>query len=219
MRQSGRKLTSLSLAIVFTLILAIAGCTDQPPLIQPGDIVFQKAVSPQSEAIRLATGSEFTHCGVVLKGPDNSLVVYEAIQPVMTTPLNQWIARGQGGEYSVMRLRDADALNTTGAFDKMKELAQSYLGRDYDYYFAWDDDKMYCSELVWKLYDRALHVDLCQPSHLRDFNLDNPIVKAKLAQRYGNNVPLDEQVVAPSELHESDQLVEVYFGRLLPSQL
>ena len=204
---------------LLALLLLVTGCTDQPPMIKPGDILFHKSVSAQSEAIKLATGSEYTHCGVVLKGPSNSLVVFEAIQPVMTTPLNQWIARGQGGVYSVMRLRDADALISAGAFDKMKVEAQGYLGLDYDFYFSWDDDKMYCSELVWKLFDRSMGVDLCQPRHLRDFKLDNPIVKAKLAQRYGNAVPYDEQVVAPSDIHESDLLEEVYSGRLLPSNL
>ena len=99
---------------------------------------------------------------------------------------------------------------------RMRTLAQSYLGKDYDSFFSWDDNKMYCSELVWKLFDRSLKIDLCQPRHLGDFHLSNPIVKAKLEQRYGNNVPLDEEVVAPSELHESDLLVEVYSGRLLP---
>jgi hypothetical protein len=38
---------------------------------------------------------------------------------------------------------------------------------------------------------------------LKDFNLKDPRVQAILAERYGNAIPLEENVVAPSDLENS----------------
>ena len=55
------------------------------------------------------------------------------------------------------------------------------------------------SELVWKIYDRALGVQLGALQKLREFDLNHPAVRSKLAERYGKSVPLDEPVISPAE--------------------
>jgi hypothetical protein len=45
--------------------------------------------------------------------------------------------------------------------------------------------------------------------HVRDFNLSEPAVKAKMKERYGNHVPLDETVISPSAMFDSPLLVTV----------
>ena len=42
----------------------------------------------------------------------------------------------------------------------MKTIGRKYLGRDYDLRFEWSDDKIYCSELVWKIYKEAFNIAL-----------------------------------------------------------
>ena len=32
--------------------------------------------------------------------------------------------------------------------------------KDYDLYFEWSDDKIYCSELVWKIYKNGADIEL-----------------------------------------------------------
>ena len=63
------------------------------------------------------------------------------------------------------------------------------LGHNYDLYFGWADDRIYCSELIWKVYDRGLHRQLGALQRLRDFDLTSPAVQAKLRERYGTTCP------------------------------
>ena len=64
---------------------------------QNGDIIFQTSMSNQSKAIQLATNSRYSHMGIIYEN-EGQYYVYEAIQPVKLTPLEQWIKRGENGE-------------------------------------------------------------------------------------------------------------------------
>jgi len=44
---------------------------------------------------------------------------------------------------------------------------------------------------------------------LREFNLSDPIVRAKLRERFGDNVPLEEPVISPSAMFDSTALETV----------
>jgi hypothetical protein len=33
----------------------------------------------------------------------------------------------------------------------MKATGEGFLGKDYDLTFGWSDERLYCSELVWKV--------------------------------------------------------------------
>ena len=74
--------------------------------LKDGDLIFQTSRSSQSKAIQLATNSKYSHCGIVFKEGD-SFYVFEAVQPVKRTPLAEWIARGEKGEFVVKRLKNA----------------------------------------------------------------------------------------------------------------
>jgi hypothetical protein len=53
-------------------------------------------------------------------------------------------------------------------------LARRWLGKHYDAAFRWTDDRLYCSELAWKLYDRAIGVRVAEPKALRTLAHDRP---------------------------------------------
>ncbi|WP_246034089.1 YiiX family permuted papain-like enzyme [Flavobacterium sangjuense] len=176
--------------------------------IQDGDIIFQTSESRQCEAVRIATNSKFSHCGIIyeIKGEK---YVYEAVQPVKITPLKEWISHGKGNNYLVKRLKNANTLLKPDILEKMKSYGSQFKNKDYDLYFEWSDDKIYCSELVWKIYKNGANIELCKLESLKNFNLNNPKVKAILVERYGNKIPLEEQVVAPSQLVDSPILETV----------
>ena len=69
------------------------------------------------------------------------------------------------------------------------------------------DNRIYCSELVWKLYDNALNIQIGELQRLKEFNLKAPAVKAKLHERYGSNIPMDELVISPQAMFKSDLLM------------
>jgi len=75
--------------------------------------------------------------------------------------------------------------------------------------FAWSDDEMYCSELIWKMYHEALGIELCRLQQLQVFDFSNAVVKKKMFERYGNNLPLKEWVVSPQAIFESNLLESV----------
>jgi hypothetical protein len=135
--------------------------------------------------------------------------VFEAAGTVRFTALDAWIQRGDGGHFVVKRLRDAESALTPSALQKLKREALKMEGRPYDAAFSWSDERIYCSELVWKAYDRALGVRLGELQELRDFDLSAPEVKAKLRERYGRDVPLAEPVIAPSAMFSSPRLETV----------
>jgi len=169
--------------------------------VREGDMIFQTSESKQCEAVRIATNSKFSHCGIVFieKGKK---YVFEAVQPVKYTPLETWITHGKENHFVVTRLKNASKL-TPETLIKMKEYAKRLNNKDYDLYFEWSDDKIYCSELIWKIYKNGTGIELCPLQKLKNFNLKDPRVQAILAERYGNRIPLDENVVAPSDLENS----------------
>ncbi len=173
-----------------------------------GDLIFHTSQSAQSQAIQLATHSPYSHCGLLYK-TNGKWQVFEAVQPVKLTPLSSWVARGQGGHFVVKRLRDASTALTPAALARLRAAGQPLLGRDYDLAFNWSDKQIYCSELIWKVYDRGLHRQLGQLQQLRDFDLRNPAVQAKLHERYGKQLPLDEPVISPASVFASAELVTV----------
>lgn len=173
-----------------------------------GDLIFQTSLSSQSEAIQLATQSTYSHCGIIYKYGQEYLV-FEAVQPVKQTPLYRWIARGQAGKYVVKRLKNADEVLTPEALAKMKTIGEGFNGKDYDLTFEWSDDKIYCSELIWKVYQRATGIEIGKLEQLRDFDLTHELVKQKMKVRYGNKIPLDETVISPAAIFDSELLITV----------
>lgn len=177
------------------------------PVYKTGDIIFQNSHSAQSEAIKLATRSRFSHVGVIVF-KNNQPYVLEAIEPVSLTPLKTWIARGDQKYFEVKRPKQALPINAPTQ-KRLDSLQKIYLSKHYDIPFQWTDEKLYCSELVWKLYDQVYGLKLCPTRALKDFDLSNPLVQMALQQRYGKNIPMDEQVVSPEDLYRSTLLESV----------
>ena len=92
---------------------------------------------------------------------------------------------------------------------KMKKIGEKYRGKSYDIYFEWSDDKIYCSELVWKIYKEAANVEIGELEKLSDFDLNHKIVKAKMKERYGSHIPMNEKVISPAAMFASDKLILV----------
>lgn len=176
--------------------------------IKSGDIIFQITSSGQGKAVQLATRSKYSHCGIIYKEGDDYFV-YEAVQPVKTTALNDWIARGEGGHYVIKRLKNAAKILTPEALGKMKDAGHKYNGKNYDTFFEWSDEKIYCSELVWKIYKEATGIELATLRKFKDFDLTSEPVKIILKERYGNKIPLDEKVISPGNIFDSDLLMTV----------
>ncbi len=173
-----------------------------------GDIIFQTSASGQSLAIQLATHSPFSHCGIILK-KGNELMVFEAVQPVKFTPIDQWIERGDDHYYVLKRLHHADSILDDATLLEMHSFAKQNTGKEYDLPFEWTDKKMYCSELVYKIYLQGAGIEVGQTAKMKDFDLSSPIVKKIMKQRYGEKIPLEQVVISPSAIFDSPLLITV----------
>jgi uncharacterized protein YycO len=199
-----------NLALSVFGLLGTLGCSScSEKSLQDGDVVFQDFPTPQSEAIKLATQSEYSHCGIVFF-KDGEPIVWEAVQPVQMTPLDEWIARDSSGHYVVRRLKGADSLLTESGLERMKTAGQQHMGKDYDIYFAWSDEQLYCSELVWKMYSAGVGVELAPLRTLGDYEISHPVVREIMQRRWGDDFPSEEPVVAPGDLYRSDLMETVY---------
>jgi hypothetical protein len=142
--------------LLVALALGVAGCSllaKVPKGYEPreGDVVFQSL--PRLDLIVMiegATHSPYSHCGVVAK-EDGRWVVIEALDPVTATPLGMFAARGRDGLFDVYRPKAKYDPKLPAFIDA----ARARLGRAYDFRFRMDDEKIYCSELVYKAFQTA----------------------------------------------------------------
>ena len=114
------------LAGLVVAALTLVGCApsgDYQP--RDGDIVFHTSRSAQSLAIQLATKSPYSHMGIVHLR-DGKPFVFEAVQPVKLTPLDEWVERGERQQFVAKRLRDSDSRLTAETLRKMRTAGEQH---------------------------------------------------------------------------------------------
>lgn len=171
-----------------------------------GDVIFQSSQSNQSKAIEQATNSPYSHVGIIFI-KNGKPYVFEAASKVIYTPLDKWINRGKNKTYVIKRLKNHPL--SQQEITSLKQVAHKFENKPYDIWFGWDDKYIYCSELVWKIYNRALKLKIGQLQTIKDFNLSSPAVKQKLKERYGSNIPYQETVISPVAIFNSPLLSTV----------
>src|SRR5262249_38863899 len=191
------KFTMLLNALIWS---ALAGNIAAGPVLHNGDIVLQASKSGMSDSIQRATRSPYTHVGVVEVSPKGVYVI-EAISPVSRTPFEKWRAKGRDGHLTVMR-----AHLPPHALDAVVSAARTQLGKPYDTRYAWDDERVYCSELVVKAFERGAHLELGKRVRLDALKLSD--AERALAATMG--VQLSQEVVPPGSFADEPHLQRVY---------
>jgi len=173
-----------------------------------GDLIFQPSRSRQSRAIEAATKSPWTHCGLVVR-QNGTWMVWEAVGPVKATPLTEWLRRGRDMRFSLKRLRpDVHSLDSSALAALARE-GRRFEGLPYDTRFGWSDASLYCSELVWKTYHRALGVSLGRIQKLSDLDLSSGSADSLRDARLGGRPLPTDTLVTPASLHEDPRLETV----------
>lgn len=175
-----------------------------------GDLIFHTSLSNQSQAIQITTESIYSHVGIIFT-EGNQLFVYEAIQPVKITRLEDWVNRGKDGKFILKRIKNSSNFLTNEGIERMKRVGKKYLGKDYDLKFQWSDEKIYCSELVWKIYKEAFNIEIGELEKFSDLNLSNEIVRNKINERFGNNIPMEEFVITPDRMFKAKNLITIAY--------
>lgn len=170
---------------------------------QIGDILFQSLpYSPLVAVIEGATDSPYSHCGIVGKR-NGEWVVYEAIGPVRINPLTVWIDQGNDSLFDAYRLNEPYS-------ERAEELilaASQFLGRPYDIQYDFDDEKIYCSELIFKSFDHVFHEPLGSVVTLGELDW-KPY--EDFIRNIDASLPLDRKMITPKHLSQAKQLSLVY---------
>jgi uncharacterized protein YycO len=91
----------------------------------------------------------------------------------------------------------------------MKQIGDQFKGKPYDTTFEWSDNRIYCSELVWKIYKRAAGIEIGKLQKLKEFDLSDARVKEIMKKRYPNKIPTQEIVISPAAIFDSELLVTI----------
>ena len=168
-----------------------------------GDIIFHKSQSGQSKAIKEASQSEWTHVGILVF-QDGEWYVSEAIGPVVSTKLQDFIDRGKNKEYKIYRFKYFDA--ATMENDLLTAIERQ--NKAYDIYFEISDESTYCSELVYKAMLEVTGQELGTVQQFKDLKLNGPQVKALIKRRLtdkGRTLDLEEPIITPaSQMHDAN---------------
>jgi hypothetical protein len=203
------------LCTVFLNSFAQAARTSPQSLFRDGDIIFHKSQSRQSAALQEATGSPWTHVGILFSN-GTKWYVAEAVEPVRLTALNTFINRGKNKEYRVYRHKVLDTPNTSAKLEKLKEELSGYMNISYDIFFEWSDDLIYCSELIYKAFYDSLNVEVGVVQKIGELKLDGPQVKKLIKDRLdriGRKLNLNEPIVTPISQMQDSELRVIYVSR------
>jgi uncharacterized protein YycO len=171
--------------------------------LQDGDILFQSLPhSPLVDSIEGCTGSSFSHCGIAHRSGADWTVI-EAIGPVREIPLAQWVRQSRDGHFTAYRLRESYRHH----IPQMIAATRSYFGRPYDIAYQFDDEKIYCSELIFKAFRTAAGEDLGRIQTLGE--LDWRPRQAVIEKINGGPVPLERRMITPKALSEARQLERI----------
>lgn len=193
--------------VVFALTVSTKAAAQT---LQVGDIIFHKSQSQQAAAITEASGSSWTHVGIIVSNAGKWYVA-EAVGPVKATPLQDFINRGKNKEYKIYRFKHFNPKTMTTA---LVNTIKKY-NKPYDIYFEWSNERTYCSELVYKAMLDVTGHEVGNVQRFKDLRLDGPYVKALIKKRLtdtGRELDPNEEIITPvAQMREADlTLVKQY---------
>ena len=201
---------------------ATPAAATEMPAVKTGDIVFQTTAGGQSTAIMFASGSLYTHMGVVELGKNGKPMVVEAVGPVRTIPLEKWVAKGIGRRITVKRVKGLSDEQASAAVSR----AHYYDGRPYDAFFYETKDAIYCSELVHAAFKEGPKLTLGKEEKVSDLKINNIAARKLIQQRWRSHpacqsrktanfnacyeIILSQTLVTPASIARDPQLELIY---------
>lgn len=194
--------------LVFSALALTLNAFASCPL-KDGDMIFIKSQSTQASLLKVATDSEWSHVGMAFKQKKGWDVI-EAVGPVKWTSLYTFIRRSRNLHFQVKR--------ATFPFNsaQVKASAEAHLGGDYDLIFAWDDQRWYCTELVWKAYLAVTGQEMGSLEKIGDLHVDHPLILKEAERRftaYGQKFDLEEwknyPIITPLQMMKAPNLEAV----------
>lgn len=184
--------------------------------LKSGDLLFQiEGNSSFSEAISSATAArdslKFVHVGIVeMAGDTASVIEASPEEGVRIVPLDTFLNSSalQGGRSAVVAKRLTIDFPVADALSRARE----YLGQPYDWWYLPDNEKMYCSELVYESFRDADGNRIFEANPMNFRAPDGSIHEfwVRLYTELGMDVPEGVPGTNPADMARDSRLVEVF---------
>jgi len=199
----------------YLLFISILSCNTNFQL-QEGDLLFQDLdSSPLCDAIELVTpgykGANFSHIGLVVSD-DGKLKVLEAIPPkVILTEIDDFLNRSfdKDGKPKVIVGRLKDQYKNT--IPKAIEFVNKQIGVDYDEVFLLNNEKYYCSELIYEAFEKDSIFRLQPMTFLHPETKDTLSIWKEYYSDLKVEIPQNELGINPGIMSLSDKIEIVHF--------
>lgn len=83
------------------------------------------------------------------------------------------------------------------------------MGKPYDVHFAPDTQRIYCSELVQRIYLAGAGIQVGELERFGDMDFTGEDARRILNERFGDRFPADQPMITPASLFRSALLVTV----------
>ena len=176
--------------------------------LQTGDLVFQYTNTRIAKITESVTESPVTHVGIVIR-TKKGLRIFEASSKVKFTSVAKFLRKSKNGWYTIWRRRDT-------LTDKQKELlvknSNQWVGKPYDSKFSWSSEEIYCTELVYKMYDQ-IGIKISELETIGDVldRTSSPLLPKYIKKVYGSKSKINkkENILTPVKLLFSGELTPI----------
>ena len=185
--------------------------------LKEGDLLFQDLdSSPICDAIELVTpgykGANFSHIGLIVSEA-GELKVLEALPPkVMLTTIDDFLTRSfdKNGSPKVIvgRLKNQYKSSVSSAINFAKE----QLGVNYDEVFLLNNERYYCSELIYEAFEKDSIFSLQPMTFLHPETKDTLKIWKEHYSDLGVKIPHNKLGINPGVMSLSDkiEIVHIY---------
>ncbi len=164
-----------------------------------GDLILQPLHCSLCTAIENETDSIYSHIGIVIS--KNPILVAEAFEKVRVVSLEKFLSKTQRNQ-NVKILRNSE-MRKVNKYLFVQDFQTIFLGLSYDSEFLWSSDKIYCSELIYKL------LNLYGISQPRPEVMSFSKAHTFWDKYYKGNIPVQELGISPADYDESPYFREV----------
>lgn len=172
-------------------------------IIREGDIVFQSRSNVDNELLDYLNNDDINHVGVLILYRGKYHVI-EVDDVVRFTPLEDWISKGDRGNFIIKRF-DKVSINS----NRLLNEGLKYSGKKNDVFLSWSDEMLYNAELVWKVIQHSTGRMIVDTETFGSVSLSAK-GQELFRQTFGDNIPRRTQFVTPYKIFKSDKLVTIY---------
>ncbi len=164
-----------------------------------GDVILQPLHCRICSVIENETQSIYSHIGVVIK--KNPILVAEAFQEVRVVSLQEFLSKTQRNQdVKVIRNPEFQYIDKD---QFLNDFYHHFFGLPYDSKFLWSNNKLYCSELIYKLF-KFYNISQPEPK-IMSFSRE----KEFWEQYFEGNIPSRQLGISPASYDLSPYFKEV----------